>query len=432
MEYRLQQYKIGPAIPNRQTIFILLMAFALLLPAQTNAEGYRISPPGAFNLGRAGGRIAQIDDSSAVQQNPANLTELTNAEFQFTPSVIYFSAHFDSSAASGQSADTQEPWNAAPNLFASMPMDNGKIALGLGISTPYGLGVHWNPNSSAFAPGGVLRYATPYDVNLQTININPSVATKFFDDKLRIGVGLDVMWSELTFKEFYPWFLAVPGSPDGHLKLDGDGFGVGGNLGITWQITEHQRFAVTYRSPIHIDYEGSTTLDNVPGGGTLSRSFSTSTTFPTIVAAGYGIDLPHNVRLESDVEWLEYSYFKNVPINTDPSLGLPKSVPENWDDSYTIGIGGDWQFADNWVLRAGYQWYETPIPDNNLTPSIPDANDNVFTIGIGYKHGHQSIEAAYGANFYDTRTISHDVTPAFDGKYGVTVQLFSIAYRYSF
>jgi long-chain fatty acid transport protein len=420
-------------LKNRRAVFILIPVLACLSPAQINAEGYRISPPGAFNLGRAGGRIAQVDDSSAVQQNPANLTGLTNAEIQLTPGIIYFSAHFDSSTAPGQTADTKDPWNFIPNLFASMPLDDGKIALGLGVSTPYGLGVHWNPNSSAFAPGtGVLTYTSPYDVKLQTININPSAAMKFFDDKLRVGVGLDVMWSELTFKEFYPWFLLAPGSPDGHVKLDGDGFGVGGNLGITWQITDHQRVAVTYRSPVHINYEGSTTIDNVPGGGTLSRGFSTSTTFPTIVALGYGIELPHNVRLESDFEWLEYSYFKNLPINTDPSLGLPSSAPENWHNSFTIGLGGDWQFADNWVLRAGYQFYKSPIPDNNMTPSIPDANNNVFTIGLGYKHGHHSIEAAYGANFYDTRNVSNDVTPAFNGKYGVTVHLIAIAYRYSF
>ena len=421
-------------LKNRRALFISLSALASLLPAaQTNAEGYRISPPGAFNLGRAGGRIAQVDDSSAVQQNPANLVGPTNAEIQLAPGVIYFNAHFDSSAAPGQSAETKDPWNFIPNIFASMPLDNGKIALGFGASTPYGLGVHWNPNSSAFTPlTGVLRYTSPYDVNLKTINMNPSVAMKLFDDKLQVGVGLDVMWSELTFKEFYPWFMLVPGSPDGHVKLDGDGVGMGGNLGITWNITDHQRLAVTYRSPIHIDYEGRTTIDNVPGGGTLSRSFSTSTTFPTIVALGYGIELPHNVRLESDFEWLEYSHFKNLPINTDPSLGLPNSAPENWHNSFTIGIGGDWQFADNWVLRAGYQFYKSPIPDNNLTPSIPDANNNVFTIGLGYKHGHHAVEAAYGANFYDTRTVSHDVTPAFNGKYGVTVHLISLAYHYSF
>jgi long-chain fatty acid transport protein len=420
---------------------ILSSAFVLSLLPRTDADGYRLSPPGTFDLGRAGGRIAQVDDSSSVVQNPANMTDLTNAEAQFAPGVIYFNANFQSSSAPGESAQTADPWNFIPNAFVAAPFDGGKFAFGLGVSTPYGLGVHWDQNSSAFAPfTGVLRYTTPYSVDLETINISPAIAAKFFDGKLLVGAGLDAMWSEIKLKEFYPWFLVTqnPASPDGHLTSDGDGWGFGGNLGITWQFTEHQRLAVTYRSPVLIDYKGDFSADNNPlaGGGTSHSSFSTSLKFPTIVAVGYGVDLPHNVRLESDFEWLQFSNFKNLPINIGNNAanppGLPTSVPEDWHNSFTVGIGGDWKFADDWVLRAGYQFYKTPIPDQDLTPSIPDANDNVFTVGLGYTHGHQSVEAAYGLSFYDTRNINNDQTAAFDGKYGVTVHLISFAYRYSF
>ncbi|MGA2029876.1 MAG: outer membrane protein transport protein [Verrucomicrobiota bacterium] len=425
---------------NLGTWFIAL-AITFIFMANADAEGFRITPPGTFDLGRAGGRIAQVDDSSAVGQNPANLTDLTNAEIQATPGVIYFKANFNSSAAPGQSAETIDHWNFIPNAFAAIPLYDGKFAFGLGVSAPYGLGVHWDQNSSAFAPfTGVLRYTTPYSVDLETLNINPSMAIKL-GDKLRIGAGLDVMWSEIELKQFYPWFLVVPGNPDGHLHSDADGFGAGANLAITWQITEHQRFAITYRSPIKINYDGNFSADNNPlaGGGTSHSSFGTSLKFPTIVAVGYGVDLPHNVRLESDFEWLQFSNFKNLPINIGNNAAnppdLPTSVPENWHNSFTIGIGGDWQFADNWVLRAGYQFYDSPIPDQSLTPSIPDANENVFTVGLGYKHGHHSLEAAYGFDLYDTRNINNPPgTPnaPFNGKYGVTAHLFSFAYRYSF
>lgn len=417
---------------------VLSVTLVFLSLPRADADGYRLSPPGTFDLGRAGGRIAQVDDSSAVVQNPANLTDLTNAQIQVTPGIIYFDSNFQSSSAPGQSANTKEPWNFIPNAFASTPLDHGKFAFGLGVSTPYGLGVHWDENSSAFAPiTGVLRYQTPYSVALETVNISPTIATKFFNDRLLVGAGLDVMWSEIKLKQFYPWFLVTgnSASPDGSLSSDGDGWGLGGNLGLTWQITEHQRLAVTYRSPIRIDYNGNFSVNNDPlvGGGTSHSGFSTSLKFPTIVAVGYGVELPYNVRVESDFEWLQFSNFKSLPINIgNPPPGLPTSAPENWHNSFTIGIGGDWKFANDWVLRAGYQFYKTPIPEQDLTPSIPDANDNVFTIGLGYHHGHQSVEAAYGLNFYDTRTITNDQNPAFDGRYGVTVHLISFAYSYSF
>jgi long-chain fatty acid transport protein len=416
--------------------FVALMSVFVM---GASAEGFRITPPGTFNLGRAGGRIAQVDDSSAVAQNPANLTDLTNAQIQVAPGIIYFKANFDSSAAPGLSSRTIDHWNFIPNAFAAIPLCDGKFAFGLGVSTPYGLAVHWDENSSAFAPSLnplSLRYQTPYSVDLQTLNINPTIAMKL-GGKIRVGAGLDVMWSEIELKQFYPWSAVTlnPAAPDGHLHSDADGFGVGANLAITWQITEHQRLAITYRSPIKINYDGDFSVDNDPlaAGGVSRSSFNTSVKFPTIVAIGYGIELPHNIRLESDFEWLQFSNFKNLPVNiANPPPGLPTSVPENWRNSFTVGIGGDWQFTDNWVLRAGYQFYETPVPDANLTPSIPDANENVFTFGLGYKHGHHSVEAAYGLDLYDTRNISNDQNPAFNGKYGVTAHLFSFAYRYSF
>src|SRR5689334_19528075 len=74
----------GPAI-----LTVAVFAVVAILVPNLIAEGFRNSPPGTFNLGRAGGRIAQIDDSSAIQQNPANLIDVPGAQAQLTPSIIY-------------------------------------------------------------------------------------------------------------------------------------------------------------------------------------------------------------------------------------------------------------------------------------------------------------------------------------------------------
>src|ERR1017187_8463555 len=103
MKYRTN--KIIPAIrqpgagnnPAISSFFWLGAISLLLLGANpAGAEGFRNPPPGAFDLGRAGGRIAQVDDSSAVAQNPANLVDVARTEFQFAPSVVYIRAEFTS------------------------------------------------------------------------------------------------------------------------------------------------------------------------------------------------------------------------------------------------------------------------------------------------------------------------------------------------
>jgi len=405
------------------------------LPA--DAEGFRNPPPGTFDLGRAGGRIAQVDDSSAVQQNPANMTDLLTPEIQFTPTIVYI--HADYRSPSGQTASTKNPWKFLPNLFATMPLYDGKLALGLGITTPYGLGNEWNTGSSAFArPTGAWRYQAPYMAQLETINFSPSASFPV-NDHLSLGAGLDVMWSQVTLRQFYPWFLSTGSlaDPDGHVQVKADGIGAGANFGATVKITEHQRLALTVRTPVRVDYNGHFQVNNVPaafGGGNMRDEFGTSIKFPTIIAGGYGIDLTDKIRVETDVEWLQFSNFKSLALKsqTATALGFPASIPQNWHDTFTAGIGGDWKFADNWVVRAGYQYYGSPVPDKTFSPTIADADQNVFTFGLGYHNGHHALEAGYGLDFYDNRNIKNDQNPAFNGKYTFTVHLFSLSYRYSF
>ena len=403
------------------------------------AEGFRNPPPGTFNLGRAGGRIAQIDDSSAIQQNPANLVEVP-AELQLTPSFVYIGADYQSPT--GQNSKTEDPWKLLPNLFASMPILDGTAALGLGITVPYGLSNNWDEDSTAFArPTGVWRYQAPHYTELQTLNINPTVSFKI-GEHLRVGAGFDAMWSELTLKQFYPWFLFPGGTlatPDGHLKAKGDGIGYGGNVGVTWLITERQRVALTYRSPLNVHYDSDFEMDNIPAaaaglGATPRSDFSTKVRFPTIVAAGYGIQLTDTIRLEADVEWVEFSRFQSLDLNMGRNAFLLPStnIRQDWKDTFTVGIGGDWRFAPNWVLRAGYQFYQSPVPDHTFSPTIPDANQNVLTVGLGYKYKSHSVEGAYGADFYDARKIQNNQNPAFNGNYDITVHLFSLAYHYTF
>ncbi len=408
--------------------------------ASLQAEGFRNPPPGTFDLGRAGGRIAQVDDSSAAQQNPANLVDVTGAQLQLTPSIVYIGVDFNS--VTGQQGQTKEPWKVLPNLFGSLPLGDGRWAVGFGLTVPYGVSNEWDENTSAFAhPTGVLRYQAPYFAELQTINFNPTVSYKLLDN-LQLGAGFDVMWSQLTLKQYYPW-LIFPGSlgtePDGHLEAKGDGVAFGGNVGLTWKVTDNQRLAVTYRSPMTVHYNGDFTVDNITPtaaflGATPSSDFTSKIGFPTIVAAGYGLQLGHAVRVEIDGEWIQFSRFKSLDlgIGNNAFLVPNTSIPQNWRNTFTAGIGADWKFAEHWVVRGGYQFYQTPVPDGTFSPTIPDANQNVLTVGLGYTYKRSSFEFAYGADFYDTRHITSDQNAAYNGTYTFTVHLFSLAYRYTF
>src|SRR3954462_13477235 len=79
------------------SIALALAGSSGCFPALTAlAEGFRNQPAGTFDLGRAGGRIAQVDDSSAIANNPANLVDVKAPEANFEPSFVYFKADYQS------------------------------------------------------------------------------------------------------------------------------------------------------------------------------------------------------------------------------------------------------------------------------------------------------------------------------------------------
>src|SRR5438046_10683774 len=94
----------------------------------------------------------------------------------------------------------------------------------------------------------------------------------------------------------------------------------------------------------------------------------------------------------------EFSNFESPDVEAgNHKFLLPsRNFPQRWKDTFTAGIGGDWKFAEDFVLRASYQFYERPVPDEPFSPTIPDANPHVFTVGLGYPPTHPALALPCG------------------------------------
>jgi long-chain fatty acid transport protein len=387
-------------------------------------EGFRSPTIGTYGLGISGGRSAYVDDASAVTHNPANLLDLNTWEVSAEPTIVHHEVKFTNPA--GGTAQTKDPWKFLPQFFTAGKV-NDSVALGLGITVPYGLSIDWEPQ-------GALRYIAPQKVSLEAINVNPAIAIKLADG-LNFGAGLDVMWSQIELRQYYPWQLLAPGLPDGLLSAKGDGFGYSGNAALTWEFTQNQRVAFTVRAPMDVDYDGHFTATGVPTSptGVVRTSFGSGIKFPTIVGASYGIKVTEKVRIETDFEWLEFSRFDSLKLNVPLALpGVTTTIAENWKNTFTAGIGVDYRFAENWSVRGSYQYFESPTREYTFSPVVPDANQNAFTAGIEYRFGHHRLGAAYGYIAYDRQNIVANQVAGYIGTYDINVHLISANYRYSF
>ncbi|MBU0678154.1 MAG: outer membrane protein transport protein [Verrucomicrobia bacterium] len=410
-------------------VFVGLVVVFFVAASIAQANGFRNPPGGAAAAGTDGGKIAFIDDASAVSHNPANLTEIDQSAAMVSLTFIDGKAEFDS--AFGPSAETDNGIIILPNVYAVFPGEEGSgLSYGVGITTPFGQSTTWEKDS-------FFKGIAPYFAEIQVIDVMPSVAVKITDD-LSVGGGFDIYQSEINIRSIVPWSVALGlPLPDGSLRLEGDGVGYGGNVGVTWKVAENQRLAAAYHAGFSIDYDGNADLTGAPAGiGTVPKSdFDTQIDFPAMATIGYGIQLSEKVQVGVDVEWVEFSDYESllVGLGANDIAGLfPAETPQDWDDIWTAGIAGSWQVSDELVLRASYKFLESPIPDDTHAPTLPDADKHLVAVGAGWNSGGHTLDVAFTHSIFDDRNVTDNQNPAYNGEYDLSSELLSVAYSVSF
>jgi long-chain fatty acid transport protein len=398
-------------------------------------DGFRNPPEGGAALGRSGVRLTQGDDPSAITHNPANLLDLKGGQVMPSFTVGYSKTTFTSPWGAREKSD--DPWTVLPAVYATFPMKDGTYAAGVGVSVPYGQASTWDRD-------GLFQFVAPTFAEMSSVNINPTFAVKVAPN-VHVGVGVDVMWSSLEFEQSLPW-MPLPagfGGPGSLMKFDGDGYGIGANAGVTWQMTPRQRLAVVYRSPISVDYSGDFVTVNPPPPGmmppmiTPTSDFETEIDFPTVVGFGYGVQATDTLRVEANVEWIEHSRNQRMPIDIENNNAIllaamgTTDLPQDWDDTWTVGIGADWKLSDALTLRGGWTYLPTPVPEETMTPVLAEGDKNIFAVGLGFCRAAHRVDAAYALALSEDRTVDALQNPV-KGRYEFESSLFSLSYAFTF
>ena len=423
---RLQSW-FRPGLLTAITVGVL----AAYAPSGAQAEGLRNPPPGGFALSRSVGKLAHVDDATAVFVNPANLLDLESSSVLVAPALIVIDR--DIEADWGGSAGTIDNLKLLGGLFAAFPGSSDKFAWGIGLSVPYG-------QSVAYEKDFAFKYLAPHFTELLVISVSPTIAYQV-SDSFSIGVGLDLMWSRFKLHQSYPWPLVTgdPASPDGNMFFKAKGTAVGGIIALNWDINPDNRISFTYRPAFDISYSGDFWIDELPAldpaiGVTENSDLRTKIEYPAIWSLGYGIDFNEKWRLGLGVEHLKWSSFETLELDVDNNSVLFPSttLPQYWKDTWTYGVSGDYKASDLWTFRGGYWFIETPIPTATQAPNVPESDIHYWGVGARRTLGRHSLELSYAILLYEDRVITDNINPAFNGDYDLTASLFHLSYSYTF
>ena len=108
-----------------------------------------------------------------------------------------------------------------------------------------------------------------------------------------------------------------------------------------------------------------------------------------------------------DVTWTNWSRFRELRIQFDNPVQPDSVEPENWEDTWRLGLGVNYKVSDAWKLRAGVAYDPTPVKDEFVTARIPDSDRTWLTLGTSYQLSSSfSFDLAYVHIFFDDRSIN--------------------------
>ena len=155
---------------------------------------------------------------------------------------------------------------------------------------------------------------------------------------------------------------------------------------------------------------------------------------PAQAAVGVAWQAGANTWVEIDVAYAEWSAFENIDVDilNETVFSRDFVIEENWDDTFSYRIGVFWETSDTSEWRFGGVFDESPVPEEYLRPSIPDADRTGLTVGYGYTGNRWDVDLYYMALSFDDITAVTGIEGVIAGTYETFVHLAGASFNLRF
>jgi long-chain fatty acid transport protein len=404
------------------------MAGFLTLPMTVHAGAFQLPTDNAAGWSRAnaGGSLF-ANDPTAFYNNPAAMAFFDGPEIQATATLIRpqasFIGHADYSngaPVSGSAPDGFGRPKAFPNLAYVNPI-NDHLAVGFGLTVPFGLASNYNT-------GWQGRYFGTR-TSLQSIAGSMSIAYKV-NDKFSVGLGVTGQRTKAQLNTMLDpsgsaYAMGIPLQPgEDELQLNvkvRKQLAMGYFGGIVFKPTDRDVFGASYHSGINQRLSGTYAIyGGATGKALLAAASLIDPALPTINPVGapatVAVNLPafasvdwlhtftDRFSLAGSVQWTNWSCFQNLELISNGQKLI--AITESYKDSYIYSIGGDYMLTAHMVLRAGIGYDETPTTITGRDPRVPDGSRKLLGFGFGYKFSKNvTIDFGYQHQFVNKTMI---------------------------
>ncbi len=410
-------------------------AAVALVSSHVYAAGFQLNEFSSAGLGRAySGEGAMGDTAASASRNPATMALMDRPMFSVGAVFIDPDVDITGNSPTGRSLDASNiaPTQWVPNIHYVQPI-NDQWWIGASATSNYGLATEFNDGYTAGGYGG--------KTDLMTGNLNLSTAYRL-NEHFSFGVGFDAVYARAKIERYAGEAGAALGIPAdtqvAHLK--GDEWGYGWNAGILYEVDKNNRFGLSYRSEVKVDFDGDyksslpTAINRINQAANLGLPYATG---GSTIPGALTLNLPemweisgwHKVApqwaVHYSMAYTSWSEFQELKATGSSGQTLFYK-DESFKDAYRIALGTTYYYDQNWTFRTGIAFDDSPVPADKRSISIPDQDrlwlsagtsyafndDASVDVGVSYMHGqHVTVKEGpytfnsvgkawlYGANF---------------------------------
>jgi len=354
----------------------ILLSFLLAVPILGYSQSYQVNLQGQKQTAMGGAGTGVALDEAAVFFNPGAVSFLKQNGVQAGVSPIFLKAAFRENG-SNVTEYTKDKLATPVMGYGVFGSPESRLRFGLGIYTPFGGAVHWDPNWTG-------KYAVT-SLDLQAIYIQPTLSYKI-TDHIGIGAGLVYALGKVDLKRAVPITLNDGTSSTAELK--GNTANFGWNAGIYVETISGVTIGVTHRSQVTAKVKDGDAIFTVPDAlkSGFPTKFSANLPLPATSSIGLGFHPSAATVIAVDANWVHWSTYKVLAFDYNNNSRIPNtSSPRNYHDGGAVRAGIQNQTTKRLALRAGAGYAFTPVGKGYVTPEVPDANRLLLSAGLGYK-----------------------------------------------
>lgn len=362
---------------NKQLMGCLL---CLSLVAEVRAGGIMLYEIGSDNAGLANaGSAARAQGPSTLASNAAGMSYLDGTQVATGLQLLFGDISFDpdaSTTTTGGDGGNALPLTPAGSFFVSHQIDD-HWHIGFGFYGDFGLALNYGDS-------WVGRYQVE-EGSIVGISMLPAVSYRF-DDQWSVSLGLRAMYGALRSQ------VAINRSPfnlldraDGKLTFEDKDWGYGVNVGAIYAPQPSTRIGLAYTSKVDLDFEDSLDIDGT--GPLLTRLNGAKTKLNVSVPQTLTLSLYQQLDSQwavlATVNWQDWSEFGEIGLDVDTTASgtQSKAIDANYNDTYQIAIGAQYQATPKWLWNFGMAYDTSAVDDADRGVTVP-MNDT-WRVGTG-------------------------------------------------